>query len=385
MDSCSSDASERRQRSPSGSLDRSAFPWDNEATRLPKVTVVMPAHNMERYVERALRSAIDQTYPNLDVLVVNDGSTDRTAEIVERFARSHSRVRMVTSANGGVAAARNLGLELADSAYVAFLDADDLWAPRKIEKQVAALAAHGHGEDWAACYTLYRMIDESDTIIDNGPSSDERGAFFDKHLEWNHVGNGSSLLVRRDAALAVGGFNPDYAKHGVGGCEDFEFQLKLLRRYKMELVREYEVGYRIHETQMSGDMRRMRLGRIAVIEHVAAAMNLPERRRKRLLAQSYLMVAQSFVSSRHWGDALRWIAAAVSLSPWETAIRVKRRLGRDMRRLWRRINRGPRQGPQSSFHELDPNDDLDTSSAVSARQFGSVIAQARARSRSIAG
>jgi len=339
----------------------------------------MPAHNMELYVERALGSAIDQTYPNLDVLVINDGSTDRTPEIVERFARSHSRVRMITSDNGGVAAARNLGLELADSPYVAFLDADDLWAPRKIEKQVAALAKHGHGGAWAACYTLYRMIDEFDTIIDNGPSSDERGALFEKHLEWNHVGNGSSLLVRRDAALAVGGFNPEYAKNGVGGCEDFEFQLKLLRRYKMELVREYEVGYRIHEAQMSRDMLRMRFSRIAVIEHITATTELPGSKRRRVLAQSYLMVAQAFFGAGHWISAIRWIVAALALSPAESAVRVKRRFGRDLRHLWRRMTNSSRRASPRSFHQVDSAEALDTSSAVSARQFGPMLAAARAK------
>jgi glycosyltransferase involved in cell wall biosynthesis len=335
---------------------------------------------MELYVERALRSAIGQTYPNLEILVIDDGSTDRTPELVERFARAHDDLRVVTSANAGVAAARNLGLELTDSHYVAFLDADDLWAPCKIEKQVAALAAHGHNSEWAACYTLYRMIDEADTVIDNGPSSDERGAFFERHLEWNHVGNGSSLLVRRDAALAVGGFESRYEP-----CEDFEFQLKLLQRYKMELVREYEVGYRIHSSQASQDELRMRVSRVAVIEGIAESTNLPESKRKRLLAQSHLMISQAFISRHSWGEGARWIASAVALSPSESALRIKRRLGRDLRRVWVRATTARRRPSQRPFHRLDPAADLDSSCAVSAQQFGPKLAKARARSKTLAG
>lgn len=335
---------------------------------------------MELYVERALRSAIGQTYPNLQILVIDDGSTDRTSEVIDRFARAHRNVRVVTSANAGVAAARNLGLELADSHYVAFLDADDLWASCKIEKQVAALATHGHNDEWAACYTLYRMIDETDTVIDNGPSSDERGAFFDRHLEWNHVGNGSSLLVRRDAALAVGGFDSRYEP-----CEDFEFQLKLLQIYKMELVREYGVGYRIHSAQASRDDLRMRLSRVAVIEGIAESTNLPQNKRKRLLAQSHLMISQALISRKSWNEAARWIASAVALSPSESAVRVKRRLGRDLRRVWVRATKGRRRPAQRSFNRLDPAADLDSSSAVSAQQFGPKLAKARARSKTLAG
>ena len=347
---------------------------------LPRVTVVMPAHNMEAYVERALRSAVNQTYPNLEVLVIDDGSTDRTPAIIGRFAGAHRNVRVVTSANAGVAAARNLGLERADSHYVAFLDADDLWAPGKIEKQVAALAAHGHNGEWAACYTLYRMIDEGDAIIDNGPSSEERGAFFDSHLEWNHVGNGSSLLVRRDAALAVGGFDSRYEP-----CEDFDFQLKLLQRYKMELVREYQVGYRIHSAQASRDELGMRLSRVAVIEGIAESAGLPDTKRKRLLAQSHLMISQAFISRGSWGKAARWMASAVILSPAESALRVKRRLGRDLRRVWRRATTGSRRPSPRPFDRLDPAAGLDSSSAISAQQFGPDLAKARARSKSLAG
>jgi glycosyltransferase involved in cell wall biosynthesis len=335
---------------------------------------------MELYVERALRSAVGQTYPNLDILVIDDGSTDRTPKIVTEFAEKHANVRVVHSANGGVAAARNLGLQLAESPYVAFLDADDLWAPGKIESQVAALETHGHDGEWAACYTLYRLIDDADMVIDNGPSTEERGAIFDQHLEWNHVGNGSSLLVRRDAALAVGGFNPEYARNGVGGCEDLEFQLKLLRRYKMELVRRYEVGYRIHEAQMSADMYRMRLSRLAVIETVAETLNVPESRRKRLLAQSYLMIAAAIFGLGDWWKAARWIVAALRLSPAEAAMRIRRRLGRDLDRLQHRASRFAQSATPRSFDQVDSAADLDTAGAVSMQEFGPRIAAARARS-----
>ena len=100
----------RRRGTRSGPIGDSA-PARQEMTALPKVTVVMPAHNMELYIERALRSAASQTYPDLDILVIDDGSTDRTAEVAERFARLHANVRVVRTANGGVASARNLGLE----------------------------------------------------------------------------------------------------------------------------------------------------------------------------------------------------------------------------------------------------------------------------------
>jgi glycosyltransferase involved in cell wall biosynthesis len=371
----------RRHVKPADASENSAFLWGHEPAWLPQVTVIVPAHNMELFVERALWSAVRQTYPRLEVLVIDDGSTDRTSEIVEKFARAHDNLRVVTTSNGGVAAARNLGLDFAQSPYVAFLDADDLWAPDKIERQVAALASHGHEGEWAACYTLYRLIDEADMVIDNGPSTDERGAFFDQHLEWNHVGNGSSLLVRRDAALAVGGFNPEYARNGVGGCEDLEFQLKLLRRFKMELVRRYEVGYRIHKAQMSADLYRMRRSRVAVMKNVAAALGIPEDKRKQVLAQSYLMLARSLIGLGKWKKAARWIVAAVRLCPSESAMRIRRRARRDFEGLWQRASRKSPASAARSFLSIDPAADLDTVAALSPQQFGPRLAAARARSK----
>ena len=365
---------ERSRGRPSAPREDSALPRPNDVADLPKVTVVMPAHNMELYVERALRSAASQTYPNLEILVIDDGSTDCTADIAERFARRHCNVRLVKTANGGVAAARNLGVELAESPYVAFLDADDLWAYDKIEKQVAALAGHGHSEEWAACYTLYRTVDVDDAIIGNGPVMDARGDVFEEHLECNHVGNGSSLLVRRDVALAVGGFNPQYAQNGIGGCEDFEFQLKVLQGHKIELVREYGVGYRIHQAQMSADIWRMALGRLAVIETITAITSIPKRRRKRILAKTHLMKAQYCKRAGAWGSALRWLLSAVALSPGITVEKARHRLKRDWHRARQRADNGSHNGHGRLFHQADPADGIDTGNFTGSPRSGAVFA-----------
>src|SRR5690606_32427232 len=211
--------------------------------------------------------------------------------LAERMGASHERIRVETIANSGVAAARNLGTELARSTYVAYLDGDDLWHPEKIEKQVAALAVHGHDGEWAACYTLSRYADVGDRVLGNGPLVEARGDFFLKHLYRNHMGNGSCLMVRRDAALAVGGFDPGYAQRGIGGLEDYEFQLKLLRRYKIELVDEFLVGYRVRKGQMSDDMGRMSRARLSTIEAILADCDLSDAERREVLAHARVVAA----------------------------------------------------------------------------------------------
>src|SRR5690606_28828030 len=110
----------------------------------PAVTAVIPAYNMEAFLGRALESALAQTYPQLEIIVIDDGSTDGTRALAEGYAAHDKRIRVVPVANGGVAAARNLGTSMAATPYVAYLDADDLWHPEKISRQVSALAFHGH-------------------------------------------------------------------------------------------------------------------------------------------------------------------------------------------------------------------------------------------------
>jgi len=327
---------------------------------LPKVTVVIPAYNMERYVERSVRSALGQTYPNLDVLVVDDGSTDATLLICRRLAGLHSNLQVVTGPNQGVAAARNRGTELAEGTYVAYLDADDLWHPTKVAKQVGCLLAHDANEGWAACYTLFRMVNGDDEALSNGPASGPRGAFFEQHLFDNHVGNGSSLLALREAVLEVGGFDPEHVALGMGGCEDYDLQLKLLRRYKVDVVREYLIGYRIHPRQMSMNLTSMALGRIAVIDKFTAAADVPADLRSKARLAAYSGASVTFMRAHDWHNlkrARRMIRAlgasggqrlAAFLEPGEAPRRLAK-LGSSALRLVRKSAR---------FDELDPCEGL---------------------------
>lgn len=314
----------------------------------------MPVYNVEAYVERSLQSALEQTYPALTILVVDDGSTDRSLEICRRVGRSSPIVEVVSGPNKGVAAARNRGTELARTEYVAYLDGDDLWHPEKIARQVEAMA--GRGPEWAACYCLYRRIDEEDAIIRPGPDSKERGAFFAEHLKRNHVGNGSSLLVRRDAAIEIGGFDSAYAARGLGGCEDFDFQLKLLRRYKMELVPEYLVGYRERQDQMSGDRTRMGNAYLAVVEKFAGDRSLsPSARRDALFAARGCAAVNYFLGL----DFARFAstgAANLRVDPLASLIRSARFVAWRARDKARRVAAARRIGDNTSamFQRSDP-------------------------------
>ncbi|GLQ53666.1 glycosyltransferase family 2 protein [Devosia nitrariae] len=239
------------------------------------VSIVIPAHNADRFLERTLRAAVAQTHAALEIIIVDDGSTDSTREIALRAAEADARIKVVSTANGGVARARNTGIEHSSADYVAFLDADDLWHPTKIALQLAMLEAAD--PSWAACYSLFRQIDADDFIIRLGSSRYRGGYIFSRHLFAKFVGNGSNLLVRKEAALAVGGFDPSYADAGIGGSEDLDFELKLAARYHIAAVPQFLVGYRCYPGNMSSNQVRMSRAIVETVRRcLSANPGLPE-------------------------------------------------------------------------------------------------------------
>ncbi|HEX4637311.1 MAG TPA: glycosyltransferase, partial [Rhizomicrobium sp.] len=182
------------------------------------VTVVIPAYNAAHTIDETLRSARGQTHRNLEILVVDDGSHDETPAIVSRHAAKDDRVRLITQRNAGVAAARNRGISEARSDLIATLDADDLWSPSKIEKQVQALMRGG--EKVALVYTWFAVIDERGHVNDLEHRPLDAGQVLKRMCGGNLVGNGSSPLLRKSAVLEAGGFESGLRAAHAQGCED---------------------------------------------------------------------------------------------------------------------------------------------------------------------
>jgi glycosyltransferase involved in cell wall biosynthesis len=271
------------------------------------ISIIIPAYNAERFIARTLSSALNQTFEDIEVIVVNDGSTDKTQFIVESVAVIDRRVRLFNTMNRGVAMARNFGIENARGTYVAFLDADDLWHPTKIERQFKALSAYVSDPTWAGVYVFNRVIDEEDRVVGDGQVTIKcRGYVLARDFVLKFVGNGSNLLVRREAALAVGGFDPAYAEAGLGGCEDLDFELKLAAQYRIEAVRLFLVGYRVYEGNMSSDRVRMAKSLIATIEqHIKRNPSMPPRIRRWGVWYGHRYTFDILRSARKFGPAMR--------------------------------------------------------------------------------
>jgi glycosyltransferase involved in cell wall biosynthesis len=219
------------------------------------VSVVIPLHNGVATLERTLESVCAQTWRTLDIIVVDDGSTDGSGALVEALAARDPRVRLVRQANAGVAAARNRGAKAAKSDWLAFVDADDLWAPEKIALQMQAMRQGG--DRVGLVYTWAALIDEQDRIYSLDQRPDFEGAVFADLCRGNIVGNGSSTLMRREAFERAGGYDPALRAQGAQGCEDLQIYLRIAEHYEFLVVKRFLTGYRVTRGNMSSDAARM--------------------------------------------------------------------------------------------------------------------------------
>jgi glycosyltransferase involved in cell wall biosynthesis len=204
-----------------------------------------------------LSSARAQTYADLEIIVIDDGSTDSTAEIAESAALVDKRVRVVRQRNAGVAAARNRGLAEARGDYIAPLDADDLWHPQNVALQMAAMEAAG--PETAVSYAWYVAIDEYGGLLGPCPPSllRARRRVLSKQIDGNFIGNGSCTVMRRSAIEAVGGYDVSLHARDAQGSEDHALYLALAEHWNFAVVPQYLVAYRQHSESMSRDVERM--------------------------------------------------------------------------------------------------------------------------------
>jgi glycosyltransferase involved in cell wall biosynthesis len=220
------------------------------------VSVLIPAFNAEKYLRETLASVANQTYRNLEIIVVDDGSSDGTGAIVQEFSRSDRRVRSIRQPNRGVAAARNHALSLARGELVAPIDADDLWHSRKIEKQLQKMVTAGQSVGLVYSW-MCTISDVGLAIAFNRPADSGASPPLSRMVESNFVGCASVPLMRTATVREVGGYDETLRQARAEGCEDYDLYLKLAERWSFTLVTEYLVGYRRSSTSMSTDVWKM--------------------------------------------------------------------------------------------------------------------------------
>lgn len=214
----------------------------------PLVSVIMPAYNASQYIEEAITSVLKQTYENLELIVIDDCSTDVTYELSRKFTMIDSRVKVFKNgSNSGVATTRNRGLKIAQGEYIAFLDSDDIWKTNKIEKQLRL------AKNYTPCivYSSYELFDVNGN---RKPYMVPEKTDFASMLKENVIGC-STVLISKEIAKKYS-FVKDFYH------EDYVYWLNVLREgYSAVGTNEIMVEYRVLEESRSGNKVRSALKR----------------------------------------------------------------------------------------------------------------------------
>lgn len=244
-------------------------------TPFPTISVIIPAYQSEAFIKNAIRSAQLQTLRPIEILVIDDGSPDRTAQVA---AGCGELVRVLRQPNGGPAAARNHGAREARGAWLAFLDADDAWLPRKLERQAAAIddtvtLLHTHAVGRGDCNDAPPEIDFATLWKSNSIAT-------------------SSVLVRKAAFDEIGGFDED---RSIMAVEDYNLWLRLVHRgARVRVIPEELLIYTPGPNNLSGQFDRMLRSELNNVEKIRTACGLSDQ----------LVKAKQATIYAEWGEAL---------------------------------------------------------------------------------
>ncbi len=258
------------------------------------VSIITPAYNAAALIGETIESVRNQTYERWEMLVVDDGSTDSTVEIVKKYAEEDSRIRIVALAynSGRPAIPRNYGVKQARGEFIAFLDSDDLWLPRKLEKEIEHMKVDG-----IACVACDE-IPIGDVVYSRNYSFFLRKGVFRDYsyhsiaLE-NHVAT-SSVITKKEYLDKVGGFDEDPVFKFI---EDWELWLRMTKIGKIRILSEPLIKYRITKDNHR-DLRSVKLGTLRIFEkHYRLGYLDDDGIMRRALGNCYVDIGKAFLDA----------------------------------------------------------------------------------------
>ena len=283
---------------------------------MPSVSVIVPAYNAERDIAGAIQSVLEQTCQDVEIIVVDDGSRDGTLAALQPFG---ARVRVFQQHNAGVSAARNTGARLAAGDWLAFLDADDIWMPRKLEKQLALTAPMSFTD-------RVNIGARGDLpVLQSASTPMHGGDIFVALMRQSNFITTSSVMIRRQLFAELGGFCT-----GLQTAEDWDLWLRVAARHEIAFVPEPLVQYRLQPGTLSRAYARINDDRIAVISRALAlprSRELDWKTRRQIWAETYRTNGWDAGRSGSRVDALaEYARAALSWpldpAPYKEALKV---------------------------------------------------------------
>ncbi len=209
------------------------------------VSVIMPAYNSAAFLPQAVASVLEQNYDRIELIIIDDASTDNTSLVLEGFAQNSKIIILRSDQCSGPAAARNYGLSKASGDLIAFLDADDIWMPEKLSRQVRELEENP-GLGWNYCDGLVVDTGLNPMYLISDRNNLPEGMIYEELMLRHPLIIPSGVLIRKEVFDHSGAFDP--AIHGV---EDWDLFLRIARSYKCSCLRQPLFQYRIHGANIS--------------------------------------------------------------------------------------------------------------------------------------
>jgi len=291
-----------------GAYGESRMNQVRHVTEKPRVSVVMATFNAELRVEATVNSILGQTYADFEFLVIDDGSTDGTTDVLRRLSAADHRIRWLSQTNSGPSAARNRGIRESRGELIAFMDHDDLWHPEKLSLQVALLDAQ---PDLAVVTCYSAVIGEDGCSLGWKLGGETRENVYDEMIEWDMVSGGSVAMVRRGALDAVAGFD-----EALRYREDWDLWIRLSRQFKFGTVSRALVGFTRHARNSSRDYEEMaREGEQVLRKSLANDPELGEGRIRFCLARDLFAIACHCGIDMNHRLAWRYLARSWRITP----------------------------------------------------------------------
>jgi len=270
----------------------------------PAITVVIPTHNRASFLKRAIDSVLSQTWKDFELIIVDDASTDNTAEIIRSYYDSRI-VYIRHQENKGGSAARNSGILQAKGRYIALLDDDDEWAPTKLEKQF--IKFQDVSEKVGIVYSGFEVKDQDRKVIERR-LPEFKGNLYMRLLERNMIGGSSTPLIKRECFDAAGLFN-----ESLRSCQDWDMWLRISKLYEFDFVPEIGTNIYLHGDQISEDFSSMIPGRSRMIEtHMDEFSAYPG-----ILVIHLKRMGKMHCINGTWKEAFAWFAKAIDVNHLE--------------------------------------------------------------------
>jgi glycosyltransferase involved in cell wall biosynthesis len=271
----------------------------------PTVSVIIPTYNRALLIGKAIKSVLNQTYHDFEIIVIDDGSTDNTEETVKSF--NNFKIRYIFhSDNRGVSAARNTGIRASRGKYIALLDSDDEWLPEKLDEQIKVFKSEF--AEVGVVYSNVLYIDESGKNMNklSNPKKVE-GYIYEDLLGGNYVGTSSTLLIKKECFDRVGLFD-DLLK----AENDWDMWIRIAKYYRFALIKIPLVKYRFHSNRISNNPEL----KIIMASRILVKYANELKKRRGTHSKLYFRISNRFYHLGKMKEGQRYLLKAISLYPF---------------------------------------------------------------------